>query len=188
MIASPGQRQGTVNHGIVSYIDLAPTILEYAGAAGPKYKLPGRSLLPILGDENPKGRDVAFGSHQRHEITMDYPMRTIITPQYKLVVNLEHKKDFPFASDLWGSITWQSIRNSSGPSMGKRSVKSFLHRPKEELYDLTADPDELANLASNPALATTLGELRGRLRQWQAETNDPWQILYREEDAKYNLK
>ena len=70
--------------------------------------------------------------------------------------------------------------------MGQRSVAAYLHRPKEELYDLTNDPDELRNLASDPAHAKTLSELRERLRAWQVETNDPWTIVYREEKASYN--
>ena len=70
--------------------------------------------------------------------------------------------------------------------MGERSVESYLHRPKEELYDLTSDPNELKNLASDPSHAKTLGDLRERLRAWQTETNDPWTILYREEKATFN--
>jgi N-sulfoglucosamine sulfohydrolase len=65
-------------------------------------------------------------------------------------------------------------------------VDAFLHRPKEELYDLTRDPIELHNLAADPAHAEALADLRRRLRAWQRETNDPWAILYREEDASAN--
>jgi N-sulfoglucosamine sulfohydrolase len=39
----------------------------------------GRSLLPILEEENPKGWDEVYGSHVFHEITMYYPVRTIRT-------------------------------------------------------------------------------------------------------------
>lgn len=181
LIAGPGVPQDRTNHGVVSYIDLAPTILDITKAAGPKYKLPGRSFLPILGDDNPKGWDTAFASHQFHEITMSYPMRSIITPKYKLIVNLEHQKTYPLASDLWGSPSWQDIRKTGAKMMGQRSVDAFLHRPKEELYDLSTDPDELKNLAADPAHANGLTELRTRLRDWQKDTADPWAILYREE-------
>jgi N-sulfoglucosamine sulfohydrolase len=55
-------------------------------------------------------------------------------------------------------------------------VESFLHRPKEELYDLTTDPNELKNLATDPAKAKNLNNLRSRLKAWQKRTNDPWLI------------
>ena len=45
-------------------------------------------------------------------------------------------------------------------------------RPVEELYDVTADPHELHNLAGDPAYAEKLTELRGRLDTWMIETND----------------
>jgi N-sulfoglucosamine sulfohydrolase len=87
---------------------------------------------------------------------------------------------------LWGSPSWQYIRTNKLKMMGERPVASYLHRPKEELYDLTTDPNELKNLAADPSHAKTLGDLRQRLRAWQAETNDPWTIIYREENAKFN--
>ncbi len=185
-MAGPRVPHGRTNHGLVSFVDLVPTILDFTEAKGPKYKLPGKSILPIVNDDNPKDRDAVFGSHQFHEITMEYPMRTIVTPKYKLIVNLDHNKQYPEASDLWGSPSWQFIRNTSAQMLGARSVAAHLHRPKEELYNLTNDPNELKNLASESAQAAPLADLRQRLRAWQMETNDPWTILYREEKALYN--
>ena len=186
IVAGPGLPHGKTNNALVSFIDLGPTILDWTKADGPKYKLPGRSILPILADDNPKGWDVVFGSHQFHEITMSYPMRTIVTPKYKLIANLDNQKEYPHASDLWGSPSWQHIRKTGEKMMGQRSVASYLQRPKEELYDLASDPNELKNLASDPAHAKALGDLRQHLRAWQQETTDPWMILYREEKATFN--
>ena len=188
LVACPGHRGGNVSSALVSFVDLVPTILDWTGAKGPKYKLPGRSMLPILGEENPKGWDAVFGSHQLHEITMYYPMRSITTERYRLIVNLDHQKDFPLSSDIWGSPTWQDIRKNGLKTMGQKSVDAFLQRPKEELYDLKNDPNENNNLASDSGHAEILADLRRRVRKMQADTNDPWQILYREEDAKFNRK
>ena len=189
IVAGPGLPEGRTNNALVSYIDLAPTILDWTKTKAPAYKqtkLTGKSILPIVNDDNPKGWDTVFGSHQFHEITMMYPMRTIVTPKYKLIVNLDHEKEYPHASDLWGSPSWQHIRTTGAKMMGERRVADYLRRPKEELFDLSSDPNELKNLASDPAHAKTLSGLRERLRAWQAETNDPWIIVYREEDAKLN--
>lgn len=189
LIAGPGLPKGNTSDALVSYIDLAPTILDWAGGKVPTYKqtkLSGTSILQVLNGHNPKGWDAVFGSHQFHEITMYYPMRTIITRKYKLIVNLDHKKEYPFASDLWASPSWQHVRINKLKMMGARSVASFLQRPREELYDLTSDPNELKNLAALPEHAGTLADLRQRLRAWQSATNDPWTILYREEKSAYN--
>jgi N-sulfoglucosamine sulfohydrolase len=188
IMAAPNQKQrGHSNNGLVSYIDLAPTILEWTGAKGPKYGLPGKSLLPILDEQTPKGRDVVFGSHTFHEITMYYPMRSIQTRTHKYIINLAHHLEYPFASDLWGSQTWEGIRKRNDEMLGQRLVSAYLKRPREELYDLTKDPHELKNLAGGaltPEHSQILADLRERLRVWQRETNDPWTILYREPDPK----
>ena len=181
IFAGPGVPMGKTNNGLVSFTDLTPTILDWTKADGPKYKLPGRSLLPILNDDNPKGWDTVYASHQFHEITMPYPMRAIVTAKYKLIVNLDHEKTYPEAADLWGSPSWQHIRKTGEKMLGQRSLTSYQRRPKEELYDLSSDPNELKNLASDPAHAAALTTLRQRLRAWQQETSDPWAILYREE-------
>ncbi len=81
IVAGPGVPAGRTNHGLVSFIDIAPTVLDFTQAKRPKYKLAGQTLLPILGYEHPKGCDTVFASHQFHEITMYYPMRAIVTPK-----------------------------------------------------------------------------------------------------------
>ena len=45
-------------------------------------------------------------------------------------------------------------------------------RPKEELYDLDADPHEIRNLANDPAMQTTLATMRQQLSDWMDSTND----------------
>ncbi len=181
IVSCPGQPKGRTNNAMASWVDVAPTILDWAGAKGPSYKLPGRSLLPILAEDNPKGWDTVYGSHQFHEITMYYPMRSIRTRTHSYILNLANGLEGPLASDLWGSKTWQGILKRGDTMMGQKSVKEFLFRPREELYDLTKDPHELKNVAADSAYADVLRDLRQRLRTWQDETNDPWTILYRNE-------
>ena len=61
---------------------------------------------------------------------------------------------------------------------GKRTVDAYIHRPRFELYDLEADPDEVNNLAGDPDHAGVLKELQGKLRDFQARTKDPWISKY----------
>lgn len=179
IVRKPGQKP-IVNQAMASWTDLAPMILDWAGVKPPE-NLPGRSLLPVLEDEKPAGWDVAFGSHQYHEATMYYPMRMVRTRTHKYILNLAHGLEYPHASDLWGSDSWQGILKRGDAMMGKRPVKDFLQRPKEELYDLSADPAEVKNLAANPASAKVLDELRAKLAAWRKQTADPWLIKDRHE-------
>ena len=179
IIFSPTQRRhGIVNDAMVSYIDIMPTVLDWTGASSPPYDLPGRSILPVLEQENPAGWDTVFASHTFHEITMYYPMRVIRTRKYKYILNLAHKLDFPFASDLYESATWQGILRRGDKRMGVREVEKYIHRPKRELYDLENDPHEVVNVADNPQYKDILDNLRARLRKWQENTNDPWIVKY----------
>jgi hypothetical protein len=45
--------------------------------------------------------------------------------------------------------------------------------PALELYDLQHDPDEMKNLAADPAVRPELMRLYGALRAWAQETADP---------------
>ncbi len=169
IIQKPGQK-GAVNEALASWTDLAPTILDWAGVKPPA-NLPGRSLL----SESPPPLAV-YGSHQYHEVTMYYPMRMVRTRTHKYILNLAHDLEYPHAADLWGSDSWQGILKRGDAMMGQRSVKDFLKRPKEELYDVIADPAEVKNLAADPAQAKVLNELRAKLAAWRKVTNDPWLI------------
>ena len=55
------------------------------------------------------------------------------------------------------------------------TVGAYIHRPRFELYDLAADPDESTNLANDPEHAETLERYQARLRQLQRDLGDPWE-------------
>ena len=86
---------------------------------------------------------------------------------------------FPFASDLWESATWQeTLRRGPDASYGKRTASTLQNRPALELYDLSTDPDEIHNLAADPASAKLLEELRGKIKAFQEKTADPWLVKW----------
>jgi N-sulfoglucosamine sulfohydrolase len=174
ILRAPGRgSHGRVSDAMVSWIDIAPTILDWAGASHP---LPGRSLLPLLDQDRAADWDEVHGSHQMHEITMYYPMRSIRTRQYTLIWNLAHPLPYPHASDLWHSPTWQGVLRRKDGRLGERSVEAYLRRPEYELYDAVADPHEVRNLAGEPRLRRVLEELKERLRRVLEQSNDPWLV------------
>jgi hypothetical protein len=53
-----------------------------------------------------------------------------------------------------------------------QSLFMAARKPDEELYDLTADPHEVRNLAGSPAHAATLKKMREQLDAWLVEVDD----------------
>jgi N-sulfoglucosamine sulfohydrolase len=181
IVRGPGIRGGTVNEAMIHWPDLAPTILDWAGAKGPEYALHGRSFAPVLQEEKPSGWDQVHFSHTFHEITMYYPIRGTRTRKFKYLRNLYPELTFPQASDLWESPTWQSVAAMGDAGrVGQRPAAQYLHRPAEELYDLQQDPDEVNNLAHVPAHKATLETLRKETQDFRKRTKDPWLINDRE--------
>ena len=175
------KRQGVVCNAMITWADLAPTILDYAGAMPGKPWFHGRSFLGILDEENPAGWDEIYASHTFHEITMYYPMRVVRGRRFKYILNLAHPLPYPFASDLYASPTWQGILRRGSKTYGPRLVEAYIHRPRHELYDLENDPLETRNLADDPGHAEVLAELQAKLKRWQEKTKDPWIVKYRYE-------
>src|SRR5688572_316531 len=176
IVASPGQgKRGVRNSGMVSWVDILPTILDWAGVPAPtSQRLAGRSILPILEQADPAGWDRVFASHGFHEIQQYYPMRALRTREYKYIVNLAAPLEFPIAGDIASSPTWQAVVARPAAGLGARTMQAFLHRPAEELYDLRKDPSEVHNLAADPAHRAVLERMRAELTRFRADTHDPW--------------
>ncbi len=168
---------GVVSDAMVSWVDIAPTILDYAGAWSPEVEMHGRSILPVLGRANAPEWSEIYASHTFHEVTMYYPMRVVRDRRYKLIWNVAHSLEFPLASDLWSSATWQSVAGPEAAGrLGRRTVQSYLRRPRFELYDLQTDPEETRNLADDRAHRELLDRMVARLKTFQRQTRDPWLV------------
>jgi N-sulfoglucosamine sulfohydrolase len=196
------EKRGVVTDAMVSWVDLTPTILDFAGAldgdgaAKPDVlaKLPpipqvtaqrtndtqrgqfhGRSFLETLDKEHANGWDEIYASHTFHEITMYYPMKVVRTRRWKLIWNVAHGLPYPFASDLWVAPTWQAqYKQGMDTPYGKRTVGEYIHRPQFELYDLQNDPHESKRLADDPKYADVLAQMKAKLKAFQKRTDDPW--------------
>ena len=204
LVRNPYQKErGNTNNAMVSFVDIVPTLLDFAGgydaekgAAKPElatmpagrrtkkgpYKFHGRSFLTILSEKNPEGWDQISASHTFHEIQMYYPMRVIRDRKYKLIWNIAHPLPYPFASDLWAAPSWQAQwKKGMDAPYGKRTVREYIHRPKFELYDISADPHESKNLAADPQFAKVLEEYTAKLKKFQEATQDPWVLKWKYE-------
>jgi N-sulfoglucosamine sulfohydrolase len=131
--------------------------------------------MPVLAQTNPPGWDRVYFSHTFHEVIDYYPMRGVRTRRYKYIHNLFPGIEYQNATDLWASPTWQSIRAEGKKAMmGGRPVMKFLHRDREELYDLEHDPNEVNNLAESAEHREILEQLRRDTNDFRKKTGDVW--------------
>ena len=114
------KKRGQETDFSASLLDLVPTLLDWYGLQYPRYHilkpnqptiLTGRTLLPILtnadNDLSSDEDEAFYASHLVHEITMNYPMRTIVLGNFKLVHNLNYRSPFPIDQDFYVSPTFQ---------------------------------------------------------------------------------
>ena len=170
-----GEGAGATCDGLVTWADLTPTILDFAGALNEQVPFHGASFRSILGQPSPTGwRDEIYASHTFHEITNYYPMRVVRTHKHKFIWNIAHPLTYSFASDLYESASWQGALRDGLERFGQRTIDAYLHRPRFELYDLDNDPHETVNLADAPDQADRVAGFCQRLKAWQEATDDPW--------------
>jgi N-sulfoglucosamine sulfohydrolase len=61
-------------------------------------------------------------------------------------------------------------------AVGRRKASKYLRRDAEELYDVTADPLEVNNLAGDPNHRELVKRLRAQVQDFRVRTKDPWLI------------
>ncbi len=141
-------KPGTVFDQMVLNIDLAPTILDFAGAGRPSH-MQGQSWKPILEGKNREGRS-------------------------SWLYEYNWEKSYPFDPTQVGVRTkrFKYIRYpETGNTDSEYPMKGEL--PYDELYDLETDPLEMRNLAQAPAAAGVLKDMQALLRQHMQETGYP---------------
>ena len=170
VVGGPGVKPGR-RTDIVSLLDVLPTVLELGSGVSPR--LDGHSFARNLFERVEAGRDEFVSMQTENNREQARPARALHTRRFKYIRNLG--PDMPTVSNVVGhSETWESgkVAARKDKAIAER-MRQFLYRPKEELYDLESDPDELTNLAEVAEHAPRLAELRERLRAWMTAEGDP---------------
>jgi arylsulfatase A-like enzyme len=174
----PGRlRGGTRRDDFVSIADLAPTILDAAGAPRPA----AMTAASLFG---PTRRDALFLERERHANVrrgdLSYPVRGVRTNRYLYLHNLEPER-WPAGDPefYWAVGPYGDVDNSAAKEALLRDRPQpyfdlcFAKRPAEELYDLRSDPGQVRNVAADPAYAKARAELAARVEQWMRASGDP---------------
>ncbi len=93
----------------------------------------------------------------------DAPSRELVEQQTRVAfVDMDASPTKAWLFSQRGEPAWQWHYNYA-----------FGKRPAEELYDLRKDPDQVKNVAADPAYASTRREMSGRLLKVLQDTGDP---------------
>lgn len=143
LIRGPGIPAGRVSPELVSNVDIAPTILELAGASADR-NLDGRSLLRFA--RSPRSRT-------RRPLLLESYFGRFGNGDYVPIGTVGANAAGDPTPQTWRGIVagkWKLIR------FGKRTF---------ELYNLRRDPHELHSLARRPRYRNVLRFLKRRLRR-----------------------
>lgn len=171
-VIKPGSR----TDAMIQWIDILPTLIAAGGGTVPA-GIDGRSFLPVLRGEADAFREVIFTTHSGDGRMNVYPIRSIRTRDWKLIVNLHpefaHTTHIDKALAKDGGRYWISwFEKAQSNPAAAAIVKRYHERPAVELYDLRVDPNELHNLAADPAQAELVKELRAQLDAWMTSQGD----------------
>ena len=178
IVSWPGHtKAGARTAARVSWIDILPTLIDVTGgdAKTAAADLDGRSFAAVLDGKTDGFRDRIFGSHSGDGNINIWPSRSVLLGHMKYIRNLDSSIEFhthidrrPQDTNYWPSWVEAAKTNPAIADL----VSRYLHRPAEELYDLSADPDEWKNLAADPAHAADLSRLRAALDEWMTANHD----------------
>lgn len=170
IVRGPGIPKGVVRDDLIEHIDLAATSLALAGIAIPNW-MQGRNVLA----KDYATRDAVFAARDRCDETMDR-IRSVRTEKFKYIRNYLNERPLlqPCAYKDEKAIV-QRLRELHSAKQLDDLTEELLFsekRPAEELYDLTADPYEVHNLAADGKQNVTLDILRRKLADWEEQTDD----------------
>lgn len=163
-------KPGTVDDQLISFIDLAPTVLRLAGIPLPK-QFQGRAFL---GPSLTPPREYVYSCHDR----MDERYETIRATRDKRYRYIRNYRPFlpyyQYMNTPEGSPVMKDLRRLHAEGKLTETAARWMAetKPAEELYDVEADPHEVKNLAGDPGYWAVLERMRKAHVAWQEEALD----------------
>jgi choline-sulfatase len=137
---------------LVEFIDLVPTILEFAGVAVPP-GVQGKSLTPVLLGKTRRHRDQVFIEYSENEEAY------LVTERWKFIYG-----------------TGQRVREDGYAAENPQPGRTV------QLFDLQSDPDELINLSKKPEHARHVEQFTRQLAGHMKRTARQPELLPKSDD------
>ena len=153
--------RGTRNNQMISFIDLAPTIIELSGGQAPS-NMEGVSFY------NSDNRDYIFAATDRFDEFTDR-RRCIRSKNFKLIFNYDTissiMQPVSYRKNMKTMNVLDSLNNINELS---NTLKNWYKKSKSkfELYDVQNDPYELSNLYGKKDYENIFDELNKKLSKW----------------------
>jgi arylsulfatase A-like enzyme len=155
---------------LISFIDLAPTVLSIIGLEKPEH-MQGKAFLGKYVDEPV---DFVFASSDRFDAIYDRS-RAVRSERFKYIRN--YRTDLPYALPVAYRLQVPMMKRWLELSE-KRDLEGYAqlwmraNKEEEEFYDLASDPFELNNLINNEFYASEIARHKKVLREWMMENDD----------------
>ncbi len=168
-LAPADYQPGGRSDRLVSFVDLAPTVLSLAGVKAPD-TMQG---VPFMGRYAAPARVFNYGFRGRMDERYDLD-RSVTDGRYVYLRNylphLPHGQHVAYMFETPTTQVWKRLFDEG--KLPPAQAYFWQRKAPEELYDLQSDPDEVHNLAASPAHQEILARLRAALHQQLLATRD----------------
>jgi uncharacterized sulfatase len=154
---------------LVSFVDLAPTVLSIAGIQPPEW-MQGHAFA---GPHQTEPQAFIYGERGRMDERMDV-VRSVTDGRYvyvrQLMPHLPYGQYLNYMFQQATTRVWSDLFTAG--KVDELQSRFWKPKPSEELYDLQSDPWETKNLVDSKAHAGDLERLRAAQDAWLLETRD----------------
>ena len=165
------ERKMTRNDDLVSFIDLAPTVLSLAGITPPPH-MDGKAFLGTFKRWTPAQYVFAAGDrfdeqYDQNRAVRDkrYKLIQYLMPEKSMFLHVNYRDQMPIMQEL------HRLRKA-GELTPTQALWFRETKPEFEFFDTQTDPHEINNLIDDPAYVDQVAELKQALNRWYKEVPD----------------